>query len=130
MMKPPQLLSRVMFGAAVSTLLLALAFLLFLVVRIVWIRAQRLDGQACPKCGGTNLRHSHSSSWMDLLYLLGACVPYRCRGCRHRFYRREEKYEAPPKGGSPRPERQRLREGRGLAATVAVCIALLMSLPV
>lgn len=42
---------------------------------------------SCPRCGWSNIRPSQLSGPVD--YLLRACLlsPFRCRCCRHRFYR-------------------------------------------
>jgi hypothetical protein len=42
----------------------------------------------CPNCDGQNVRLSHSLSFQDTLLALLRIVPYRCRVCQHRFYKR------------------------------------------
>jgi hypothetical protein len=41
----------------------------------------------CPKCGWNDVRYSeYYSIWENLLRLF-FLVPFRCRICRHRFFR-------------------------------------------
>ena len=56
----------------------------------------------CPNCGGRDIRHTQHSGLVDNLMLLLQRVPFRCRGCQKRFYRRDEWQESPPHadGGS------------------------------
>ena len=41
---------------------------------------------ACPKCGSSNTRASHSPHWSDSLQRALGRMPFRCRKCRIRFY--------------------------------------------
>jgi predicted nucleic-acid-binding Zn-ribbon protein len=45
--------------------------------------------QSCPGCGSHNVRESHSERLLDFLVELFNFVPFRCRHCRNRFYRRD-----------------------------------------
>jgi hypothetical protein len=50
----------------------------------------------CPVCDGQNVRPSHTVSLQDTLLGLLRYVPYRCRVCQHRFYKRLLKGAKPP----------------------------------
>ncbi|MBI1786813.1 MAG: hypothetical protein HYR60_04570 [Acidobacteria bacterium] len=41
----------------------------------------------CPHCGEHKARASMRRGFLDLLLRLISIHPYRCRGCRRRFYR-------------------------------------------
>ena len=40
----------------------------------------------CPHCGSTDTRASRSTRWRDAFPRTLGREPYRCRGCRKRFY--------------------------------------------
>jgi hypothetical protein len=40
----------------------------------------------CWSCGATKVRRSASRSWLDALATVFFLAPYRCAGCRVRFY--------------------------------------------
>lgn len=42
----------------------------------------------CPVCSGLNVRLSHPIGLKDTLLAVARYVPYRCRVCQHRFYKR------------------------------------------
>ena len=42
----------------------------------------------CPNCAGQNVRPSHALTLQDRLLALVQFLPYRCRVCQHRFYKR------------------------------------------
>jgi hypothetical protein len=42
----------------------------------------------CPNCHGRNVRLSHTSSLLDRLVGIVNYVPFRCRVCQARFYKR------------------------------------------
>jgi transcriptional regulator NrdR family protein len=41
----------------------------------------------CPACGGHDVRRSYSRGILDAFMVGFHKVPFRCRGCTHRFYR-------------------------------------------
>jgi hypothetical protein len=45
----------------------------------------------CPNCEGQNVRQSHSISLPGTLLALLRMLPYRCRVCQYRFYKRRPK---------------------------------------
>jgi hypothetical protein len=40
----------------------------------------------CPQCGKSDIRHSHSSHWSDLLHRVFGGDAFRCRQCQARFF--------------------------------------------
>lgn len=46
------------------------------------------DTIRCPKCGGSDVRKSLTRNMVDLGLGIFGFTALRCRGCRHRFYRR------------------------------------------
>jgi hypothetical protein len=47
----------------------------------------KITGAYCPKCTSTNVRRaSRSGMWEEFLRLF-FIAPFRCRACRHKFYR-------------------------------------------
>ena len=42
----------------------------------------------CPNCGGQNVRPSLAIRLEDKLRGFFQYIPYRCRSCQHRFYKR------------------------------------------
>ena len=40
----------------------------------------------CPRCGNSDIRHSQTSRWSDVLYRALGRDAYRCRKCRRRFF--------------------------------------------
>ena len=50
----------------------------------------------CPSCGGRDIRHSLQNGIRDYIMRFFRRQPYRCRRCRHRFYR----YTAPKGRGA------------------------------
>ncbi len=42
----------------------------------------------CPACGWTDVRRSMAKGFLDGLVRLVGLLPYRCRSCGQRFYRR------------------------------------------
>jgi hypothetical protein len=126
---PPKVL---LLGAVLCALLFALGYLVYLAARIAWIHKEaRRKNLSCPHCGGVDIRHSHGSRWPDVLYLLGACVPYRCRACRCRFYRPQAKgLEAISKTVREEPRPRRGQGQRVLLATILCCVPLLLAVPV
>ena len=53
-----------------------------------WVRAiaHTLPFPACWNCGAAKVRRSANHCIADALLMLMLLVPYRCRGCRVRFY--------------------------------------------
>ena len=47
-------------------------------------------GPRCPACGWTDVRLSMSHGFLDGLVRMVGLVPYRCRSCGLRFYRRQQ----------------------------------------
>jgi hypothetical protein len=43
---------------------------------------------ACPNCGGRNVRTSKPIRVEDTVRAWFKYIPYRCRTCQHRFYKR------------------------------------------
>jgi hypothetical protein len=41
----------------------------------------------CPRCSSNHVRRASRSSFFEEFIRLVGMAPYRCRGCRHRFYR-------------------------------------------
>ncbi|MBI1786537.1 MAG: hypothetical protein HYR60_03160 [Acidobacteria bacterium] len=41
---------------------------------------------SCPYCGEHKIRPSMRAGFLDLLLEFFSLTPYRCRGCRARFY--------------------------------------------
>jgi hypothetical protein len=56
------------------------------------------DKFRCPSCGGADIRRSLPGGLLDSLMMVFGKAPFRCRGCRRRFY----KYVARP--SPPEPE--------------------------
>jgi hypothetical protein len=54
----------------------------FLVVALV----RRYKVPECLSCGAMKVRQSRPSGFFDRLFSLLLIVPYRCNGCRERFY--------------------------------------------
>lgn len=51
------------------------------------VEASRVPNTYCPKCTSTNVRRaSRSGLWEEFLRLF-FIAPFRCRACRHKFYR-------------------------------------------
>jgi DNA-directed RNA polymerase subunit RPC12/RpoP len=48
----------------------------------------------CPKCGSPDKRPSISAGFLDRFWRVIGYVPYRCRSCRTRFFRRRRDYSA------------------------------------
>jgi hypothetical protein len=47
----------------------------------------KIPGAYCPKCTSTNVRRaSRAGMWEEILRLF-FIAPFRCRACRHKFYR-------------------------------------------
>jgi len=47
----------------------------------------RVPNAYCPKCTSTNVRRaSRTGMWEEFLRLF-FIAPFRCRACRHKFYR-------------------------------------------
>jgi hypothetical protein len=46
-----------------------------------------LEKVFCPKCTSLHVRRSHRSGLLDQIARLFLLAPYRCRACRHKFYR-------------------------------------------
>lgn len=44
----------------------------------------------CPVCGWTDVRRSMPKGFLDGLVRVVGLIPYRCRSCGQRFYRRME----------------------------------------
>lgn len=42
----------------------------------------------CPNCGGRDVRRSMRAGLLDDLMQTFQRMPFRCRGCQHRFHRR------------------------------------------
>jgi hypothetical protein len=42
----------------------------------------------CPSCGGPDVRRSQSHGMWDSIMQMLRKSPFRCRGCRRRFYSR------------------------------------------
>jgi hypothetical protein len=61
------------------------------------IEAIALGMPKCPVCAGQNVRLSHTVSLQDTLLGVLRYLPYRCRVCQHRFYKRLQKGAKPPK---------------------------------
>jgi hypothetical protein len=53
----------------------------------------------CPSCGGLDIRPSQRDGILDNIMTMLRRSPYRCRGCRRRFY-----LSVSPKPVSPKPE--------------------------
>ena len=49
----------------------------------------------CPSCGGTDTRRSYRDGLLDTLMQIFRKRPYRCRGCRRRFYEYDGEREQP-----------------------------------
>lgn len=49
--------------------------------------APELSNIACPRCGEHKVRPSIKKGPLDAMLSLLRVEPYRCRGCRRRFYR-------------------------------------------
>ena len=43
--------------------------------------------KVCPKCGVADIRPSYYRDFLDKMMQFLFLVPYRCRICRHRFFR-------------------------------------------
>jgi hypothetical protein len=43
--------------------------------------------KVCPKCGVADIRPSYYRDFVDKVMQFLFLVPYRCRICRHRFFR-------------------------------------------
>ena len=48
------------------------------------------EKQQCPSCGSKDTRHSYPGGMLDMLMEMFGKRPYRCRGCRRRFYRPDD----------------------------------------
>ena len=61
----------------------------------------------CPKCGWSNIRPSLRHGIIDGLLSIARLAPFRCRNCRHRFYRfsRRKNGFTPVESTSPQPAR-------------------------
>jgi len=46
-----------------------------------------VSGYFCPKCDSENTRRVHRSGWKHILRLVAVRV-FRCKDCKHQFYRR------------------------------------------
>jgi len=57
----------------------------------LWLFALSDRDPACPKCGWHNVRASRKRGLGDRLMGLAFLKPYRCKGCRVRFYLRSSK---------------------------------------
>jgi transposase-like protein len=44
----------------------------------------------CPSCGGRNVRPAQPVRLEDKLRAVFRFVPYRCRACQYRFYKRSK----------------------------------------
>ena len=56
--------------------------------------------EGCPRCGGMDVRLSHSRGILDAIMASLRRVPFRCRWCARRFYRRAiEEAENPATAG-------------------------------
>lgn len=49
--------------------------------------AGRLRVRTCPGCDSTNVRASRAANLFEELLMLLFIRPFRCRDCRHRFWR-------------------------------------------
>jgi hypothetical protein len=47
-------------------------------------------GPRCPVCGWLDVRRSMPKGLLDGMIRIVGLVPYRCRSCGHRFYRRQQ----------------------------------------
>ena len=75
-------------GAVVLGLLLV-GFVLFVMLKVMWIQTRSGREARCTRCGSRDVRPSWAVGMIDRIYMLFSCSPYRCRSCRARFYRRE-----------------------------------------
>jgi hypothetical protein len=123
---PPQLL---LLASAISALLFVLGYMVYVAVRIAWLHRRRKGDLRCPRCASGDVRHSHTSRWPDIVYLLGDCVPYRCRACQRRFYRPDDEQSVFPKPAREK-QRKRSRGWRTLLVTVMFCVPVLVAVPV
>ncbi len=57
----------------------------------------------CPSCGSTDTRHSYPGGALDMFMELFGKRPFRCRGCRKRFYGRDDAGREQQSGGSEEP---------------------------
>jgi hypothetical protein len=58
----------------------------------------------CPSCGGRNVRTAQAIRLEDKIRALLRYVPYRCRTCQNRFYKR-------PKLSTPTPTSDEAKAG-------------------
>ena len=68
-------------------------FVIVVTLKVMWISARSGREARCALCGSRDVRPSWNIGLMDRIYGLFKCVPYRCRSCRIRFYRRETAVE-------------------------------------
>ncbi len=46
-----------------------------------------MNSRTCPRCGRNDVRPSARRGFGDVLLVCFGLVPYRCRNCRHRYFR-------------------------------------------
>jgi hypothetical protein len=67
---------------AAPAALLVLGWIIFLLLSLDRTRSM----PQCWRCGASKIRRSHSHRWLDTFAAFSLLSPFRCRGCRSRFY--------------------------------------------
>jgi hypothetical protein len=76
---------------AVTIFSVSVPVALTLLLSWLWLFALSDRDPACPKCGWHNVRASRKRGLGDRLMGLAFLKPYRCKGCRIRFYLRSSR---------------------------------------
>ena len=61
-----------------------------------WAEAIAAGMPKCPVCERPNTRPSVQVGLKDVFMAWASYLPYRCRVCQHRFYKRVERHAKPP----------------------------------
>ena len=83
---------RIRYKLGLGMLALFLLYALFRSIRTMVLSGKGMN--ICPQCGSPYIHLSGTRAYVDLLFRIFGCLPYRCRVCSIRFYR--PKVSSPP----------------------------------
>ncbi|HUA87398.1 MAG TPA: hypothetical protein VMB85_26255 [Bryobacteraceae bacterium] len=73
-----------MIGVSFVSAVLVFFALWFIYLVLCYSRARLLP--QCWKCGAAKVRRSHFHGFLDTVAAISLLSPFRCSGCRSRFY--------------------------------------------